>query len=216
MCLVLLQTVNSWDKDCLVCLCIPGAQPTVCPLVNLCWVNNLKAMCGFLEVQRGKVSVGIGWGRNPVISPPTDLETWFRQGSVWAGKQPSLHTNTPFHNYTHKTPVLRWVSESFLLTTLPHHLPSFSVTATSQKENSLSCTLNVICLLLKSVGFGWTLLSSLKREPFPTVLWESSPFEVTAGLTKLISSIHNVCLMQCWLMLPLAGSRYWTRPKCNV
>lgn len=74
--------------------------------------------------------------------------------------------------------------------------------------------LPVVCSL--RTVFGWTLQSSLKGEPFPTVLWESRPFEVTAGLTKLISSLHNVPLMQCWLRLPLAGSCYWTRPKCNV
>lgn len=130
-------------------------------------------------------------------------------------------TNTPFQKHSHETPILQSASESFLLTSLPHHFPSFSDCHSHFMEGKYSF-LCIECIFpppevhsLWTV-FGWTLQSSLKREPFPTVLWKSSPFEVTAGWTKLISSIHNVSLMQCWLTLPLAGSRYWNRPKFNV
>ena len=177
-------------------------------------------MCGFLERQRGKETMGVSWGRNPMASPPTDLETWFMQRGAWTEKQLSIHKPPHFTVMHIRTPVLRWASESFFLSPpfLVTFLPLLSSYFMEGKYSFSYIEFNSPPPQVHSLwtGFGWTLQSSLKREPFPTVLRESSPFEVTAGLTKLISSLHNVRLMQCWLTLPLAGSRYWTGPKCNV
>lgn len=129
----------------------------------------------------------------------------------------TFHTQT-FHKYAHRIPTPKQASKKKIFVSIPPP-PLLPFHGRPSVQNSLLYTENnfpfpEVHSLWTS--FGWTLQSSLKREPFPTVLSESSPFEVTAGLTKLISSIHNMLLMQCWLTLPLAGSCYWTRPKCNV
>lgn len=146
-------------------------------------------------------------GRGMLRSPLPQIWKQDSRG-LWAELLCHSHTNV-FHNHAHRTQLLHQVLESlfsplFLIIFLPfltchsHFMggkyPFFSIESNFPFPEGHSLW----------TSFGWTLQSSLKREPFPTVLEENSLFEVTAGLTKLISSIHNVCLMQCWLMLPLA------------
>lgn len=178
-------------------------------LEKVLWRKRIERNRGFLEVQRGTETMGISQKRNPVLSPFTQLEAWFIQRYVYLSeKRPQTWQFCE---------TIRMVFLSPLLHNFPFSLDGYC--CSMEGKWSFLCTECKLPLLgvcsLRTV-FGWTLQSSLKGEPFPTVLWESCPFEVTAGLTKLISSLHNVPLMQCWLRLPLAGSCHWTRPKCNV
>lgn len=163
--------------------------------------------------------MGVSGRKNPIVSPRTNLEAWLMQGGVWAEKQ--LYPQTP------QSRIMHIGLQASNVSVFSSHFSSSSSSSFSWLSQSLHMEEKYSFLYAECnfpspevhslwTGFGWTSQSSLKREPFPTVLWESSPFEVTAGLTKLISSIHNVLLMQCWPSLPLAGSCYWTRPKCNV
>lgn len=173
-------------------------------------------MCGFLEIQREGSVCGSHLGGKSY-----DLSSHRFGNTIQVSelKSNAVYTQTPHLITLHtglQTP--NECRELFLLTLFPVMFLPF-LSSDFMEGHSFLCTeSNSPPPEVHSLwtGFGWTLQSPLKREPFPTVLRESSPFEVTAGLTKLISSIHNVRLMQCWRTLPLAGSRYWTRPKCNV